>query len=521
MPRNDGKTVKRQYEMYPFSYRFFCFSKENRNFAQNFIVLTIQNLFYIMKKLFFIILTGLLYVASFAQQSLVAQQSVIQTQQSVSTQQSAIADPKPITPSTALDAYLNNGDRTWAWEIREQYTVGTTKAYSLSMVSQKWQGILWKHELIVFIPEKIKHDGALLFITGGAVENGLPRFVKPEDRQSSLIANIATKNQAITAVLHQTPNQPLYGGRTEDALISYTLNEFRKDGDYSWPLLFPMVKSARRAMDVVQELAAQKADTELKRFVISGASKRGWTTWLTGASQDPRVVAIAPMVIDILNLPATLTDQQKDYNYSEEIEDYVKLEIPQAVNSEFGNSIAQMIDPYSYRSRLTMPKMIFMGSNDPYWTIDAIKHYIYDIPGHNLLCYVANAEHNLGDGRKAFGSLNTFFGMTLNHTPYPSCEWNLTEKNKKITLDINVANTKPTGIVLWSADADKRDFRKSKWIDKKIESKDMNAIKVTLPYPQKGFTAFYVEIVCKDAQDNEYTFTTRTYVADTKKVHVK
>ena len=448
-----------------------------------------------MKRLFLFFLTGWLFAASYAQLS--------------------------ITPSTALDAYLKNDDLTLAWEVRNQYTAGKTQAYSIFFISQKWQGILWKHELIVFVPEKISHDGALLFITGGSVKDGMPGFANPDNQTLKFIANIATENQAITAALHQTPNQPLYGGRTEDALISYTLNEFRKDGDYSWPLLFPMAKSAVKSMDVIQDFVKQQTGAEINSFVLSGASKRGWTTWLAGASQDTRVKAIAPMVIDILNMPATLADQQKDYNYSEEIADYVALEIPQAIHSEFGNAVVQMIDPYSYRSRLNMPKMLFMGANDPYWTIDAVKHYINEIPGHNMLCYVANVGHNLGDGQKAFGSLNAFFDLTLNKKPYPAHDLTLTEKSRNITLGIKTSDCQPARFLLWTAESNSRDFRKSKWTDKIIESKNANDVHLTLAYPKTGFIAFYIEIVCKKANGDEYSFTTRPYVADAKQVYVE
>jgi PhoPQ-activated pathogenicity-related protein len=429
-----------------------------------------------------------------------------------------------VTPETALDAYIHNNDDTWGWEVRDTYQIGNTKAYSMLFISQKWQGILWKHELIIIVPEQVKNDGALLFITGGSVKDGMPRYSDKDDATSLFIAELAKRNNAVMCILKQVPNQPLYGGLTEDALISYTLNEFKKDNDYSWPLLFPMTKSACKAMDVVQSFSKEKLNLDVKRFLVSGASKRGWTTWLTGASQDPRVVAIAPMVIDMLNMPVSLDYQKQLYGeYSEEIQDYVNLEIPQAIHSEFGNAVVQMIDPFSYRKKLTMPKLIIMGTNDPYWTIDAVKHYITEIPGHNLLHYVPNAGHDLGDKIQAFGALSSFLAIMLNNADYPDCSWNLVEKGKNINLKIETSSDNMSGALLWTSTSDSRDFRKATWTKSeiKINPENRSEVNIVLKYPQKGFQSFYVDIIYRDPINKEFSVSTRTYVSDSGKVFIE
>ena len=169
----------------------------------------------------------------------------------------SVAGQQATTPQTALQNYLNIEDEAYTWEIRDSYPVNNVTAYSLLLTSQNWQGILWKHELIVFVPQTIEYDGSLLFITGGSVKDGEPNIAKQNDGTSQQMASLATSNKAIVALLHQVPNQPLYDGLNEDALISYTLNEFKKDGDYKWPLLFPMVKSANKAMDAIQEFSSK------------------------------------------------------------------------------------------------------------------------------------------------------------------------------------------------------------------------------------------------------------------------
>lgn len=427
-----------------------------------------------------------------------------------------------VTPETALQAYLKLDDKRYQWSVHDSYDVGDVKAASLLLTSQQWHEYIWTHELVILIPRDVQYDGALLFITGGSNRKGIPNWTKRDDGMIKSLAEVATKNKGIVAMIRQTPNQPLAGDLTEDALISYTLHNFKGDGDYTWPLLFPMVKSAVKAMDAVQQYASENAHKNVNRFVVSGASKRGWTTWLTGAS-DPRVAAIAPMVIDILNMPVNLEYQVKMFNgYSEQIEDYVKLEIPQTATSEKGKAITTMVDPYSYRKKLTVPKMLFMGTNDEYWTVDAVKHYIDSIPGRNFIHYVPNAGHDLGDKKQALTALSAFFGETISGKPYPELTPTLTYTPKAITLKIKASPDALTGVSLWSADSEDTDFRNDKWTSKEVALKKKgNVITVVPTYPQSGYRAFYVDLKYKDPNGGEYTESTRMYLADNDEVFLK
>lgn len=429
-----------------------------------------------------------------------------------------VAQGKKITPETALKSYIENGDKSYKWEQKDSFKQGKTTGYNILLTSQTWRGHVWKHQLTVFVPDEVAYDGALLFITGGSINaQGEPNWADNDDRYYPALSQIATKNKAVTALIKQVPNQPLFGKLTEDALISYTFHNFKNDKDYSWPMLFPMVKSAVRSMDAIQEFVKKNTKHTVNRFVVSGASKRGWTTWLTSAIDDSRVAAIGPMVIDMLNMPATLGYQYKTYGeYSEQIEDYTKLGIAQDIDSEDGKALQAMIDPYSYRAKLTLPKMIFLGTNDEYWTLDAIKFSWNEMPGKNMIHFVPNAGHNLGGGQQAFEALSGFFATTLQNKEYPVLKWDT--RTSVIGSEISISAPKEglEGANLWYTSSSDKDFRNNFWQSRRVKLTDGEVLKVQVPNPTKGYYGFYIDLKYKDASGGSYTVSTKAFIADTK-----
>ena len=247
-----------------------------------------------------------------------------------------------------------------------------------------------------------------LYLTGGAI-NSAP----PEQPDPLLITAIATTTSTITAELRGIPNEPLvFTGetkpRTEDAAIVYTWDKFLRSNskdDETWPLRLPMTKAAVRAMDTVTVVSKEKGFT-VDHYVVSGASKRGWTTWTT-AAVDKRVVAIVPLVIDTLNVEKAMVHHYEAYGaWSPALQDYIDMKTFDWLGTSQFKKLLEIEDPYSYLDRLTMPKYIVNSGGDQYFLPDSSQFYWKDLKGEKAIRYVPNAKHDLNGSDAREGVLS-------------------------------------------------------------------------------------------------------------------
>lgn len=391
------------------------------------------------------------------------------------------------TAFAGLKDYVAKPDDTYKYEITETRDVGGCTVFVVRLTSQTWQDITWQHWLTIFTPAEIKHpDKSLLVIAGGDNTDSGPRF---DSSELKTLGMIALQTGSVCAAVSQIPNQPLFDGKHEDAIIAYTEEQFVEGKGDDWPLLFPMVKSAVRAMDTVQAVAKEKRGADVKSFVLTGASKRGWTTWLSSAA-DSRVEAIAPIVIDVLNMSAQMKHQMDTYGgFSEEVADYTERGLQAKMETEMGQKLLAQVDPYSFRNELTLPKLIVIGTNDPYWTIDAANLYFNDLKGEqNALYYQANTEHDIS--LPGVATISAFYQSRLTGEEFPKVSW---EQSPDALNKLDVKWTGNGGkAVLWQATSPNRDFRQSPWTSSPVEGS--SSASVTLPTPDEGYLAYYVEV---------------------------
>src|SRR5262249_22691245 len=152
-------------------------------------------------------------------------------------------------------------------------------------------------------------------------------------------------------------------------------------GDPNWLPRLPMVKSAVRAMDAVTEFLAgdQGGKTAVKKFVVAGGSKRGWTAWLT-AAVDARVSAVIPMVIDVVNVRACKVNHFASYgSWARAVGDYTRHKVHERFDTPQYAELLRTVDPYSYRERLTLPKFVVNATGDQYFPPDSSKFYFDDL----------------------------------------------------------------------------------------------------------------------------------------------
>ena len=393
-----------------------------------------------------------------------------------------------------LEGYVRKPEAEFGWRLKEKIESQQSggRIYDLHFVSQTWQENTWQHQLQVYQPRNVAPNSTMfLWVTGGS----------PRSSYVALGLELARKINAPVAFLYNIPNQPLLESKlSEDDLIAETFVRYLKTKDENWPLLLPMVKSVVKAMDVLQEFSKGEWGEPINGFIVSGASKRGWTTWLTAAI-DPRVRAIAPVVIDTLNIRAQMPRQLKAFGaYSTRLTPYTSRGLVPIPETPEGQRLLSMVDPWAYRERLTMPKLIVNGTNDFYWATDALNLYWNELSGNKWIVYVPNAGHDLRRQDKPesdqltdlVNSLAAFSRYQITGRSMPNLTWKHETVNGKLRLTID-ATPPPMGARLWVAETRSQDFRIAKWRAESVTLSDHSVIGEVTP-PEKGHLAFYGEL---------------------------
>lgn len=405
-----------------------------------------------------------------------------------------------------LDRYVKQADPAFEYKVVDTLFEDDYTAYVVRMVSQRWltkkevKDPLWWHWLTIIVPDEVQHDKAMLLIGGGSRESE-----KPQQADESTV-RIALETQSVVASLHNVPNQAIefvgddYGPRVEDELIAYGWRKFLEGGakeeDAIWLARLPMTKAAVRALDVIEALSIDVAGDSIGKFVVAGGSKRGWTTWTT-AAVDERVVGIAPIVIDLLNVVPSFEHHWQAYGaWAPAVGNYEEEEIMDWLGTKEFKKLLALTEPYSFKDRLDMPKLLLNATGDQFFLPDSWQFYWPDLRGEKHLRYVPNSEHSM-QNTDYLETLTAFYADILTETPRPEFTWKEEEGTIVIRTD---ADHPPQSVKLWYVNnPDARDFRVDiigrSWSSVEIPLQEEGEYRLSPPRDNQGYTAYYGELV--------------------------
>ncbi|MBI2689613.1 MAG: PhoPQ-activated pathogenicity-related family protein [Acidobacteria bacterium] len=423
---------------------------------------------------------------------------------------------------TALDEYVAKPDPAYSWKLAHKAESKNSTGFVLEMTSQGWgedkklDRTKWMHWVTIVRPKEVKSTTGLLFITGGANDG------RPRTTVDGQMAAIAEYTGSVVTELRMVPNQPLVFAddpqpgrkRNEDAIIAYTWRKYLETSDSSWPLRLPMTKAAVRAMDTVTAFmkSEEGGGKTVDKFLVAGGSKRGWTTWTTGAV-DPRVVAMSPIVIDLLNVVPSFVHHYRAYGFwAPSVGDYFAEGLMDQMDNPRYKELMKIEEPYEYRERFTMPKLLINSAGDQFFLPDSWKFYYKDLKGEKHLRYVPNSDHSLRN-TDAFESLIAFYDSILQNKPRPRYEWKV---RKDGTIVVKTGDA-PSAVKLWQAtNPDGRDFRLEQ-IGPQYTSTELKPVKPgvyegRVEKPAKGFTAYFVEMTFPSGRSFPFKFTSGVVV---------
>jgi len=317
--------------------------------------------------------------------------------------------------SSPLEEFANGSRNEFSWKHVETKNYKGGELHRLSLISQIWQGKPWSHELEIYEPHQRDYPGKAIFVITGNRGN------HDDDLENAYKLGDIARMPVI--VLYDVPNQPLFDNLTEDELVAYTFVKYLETQKADWVLLFPMTRSVVRAMDAVSEYTSKRAREKLDRFVLTGASKRGWTAYLV-ASVDKRIIGLAPMVFDMLRFEEQLKHQKELWgDYSSELKPYVEAGLMDWIEKPIGKKLIALVDPYFYMRKMLMPKFLILGANDTFWALDALSLYWDRFELAKYVFYVPNSGHGLEDRQRVLNTLAAFSRIVASRRALPIMQW--------------------------------------------------------------------------------------------------
>ncbi|EFA78908.1 hypothetical protein PPL_08376 [Heterostelium album PN500] len=451
-----------------------------------------------------------------------------------------------------LEDFVYKEDESFGYEYHSKIDKGIYTLYILNYTSGTWldseltSNPVWYHWLLICIPNVVQTETAFLWIENGDYSTSANHSIYP------LAEHICFNTGSITAFLYQNPNQPISFRNstkmlTEDEIIAHSWREyFNNQSKKDWIVFYPMTRAVVKSIDVVQSFLREHSFLHrVTDFVVGGSSKRAWAAWLAAAI-DPRISALIPVILPILNMETNFNNHFRAYGgFSYILNSFFDENLFAQLNKQPFHSLASEIDPLMYVGGLIKPKYIVSTVSDQFFIPDSSVYFFDKLLGEKHQRIIPNDDHLMTyKFVQIVSDVTSYYKSIAFNSPLPTFEWtvvpDLSNNRTTITLILGDSNTlssglskarphqRPTSVLLYAADSastTKRDWRLYTCPDCQPqnvtflptvvpESSDPNIYIATIEQPAKGgWRGAFIELTYETPFIGTQKFTTEFFWA--------
>jgi PhoPQ-activated pathogenicity-related protein len=219
------------------------------------------------------------------------------------------------------------------------------------------------------------------------------------------------------------------------------------------------------------------------------------------------------MVMPIPHMVSSIAAEWTAYgNWSFALAPYISQQLMEYLfTSPVGmQSIADIVDPAVFLSRLNIPVWNIMATADEFTLPDSPRFWFDQLPGEKYLRIIPNTDHTLADVvLDVVSDIAAFYHLLANNISRPVVTWNLTHATSGIASIVVKTSKVPVTANVWWADTvgskPTRDFRLIIcpeiscaqgvfWFPKKLAPQSDGSYVASFSRPAAGFTGFLIQL---------------------------
>lgn len=439
-----------------------------------------------------------------------------------------------------LSKFVKDYDDAYKVEVYAEKQGEGYKAYFLDFVSQSWHPEktvppVWRHWLTLIIPNQRVKDIGMLVLTEGLSTNESPMSEIPP-----YFISLAVSSKSVVAILegfprdkvgiYETPTKVVNLEPTE--FVSWSLKQYFETYDPGWIIFCPLVKSVVRAMDAVQEFLLKNLRSEIpiKEFILCGDAPF-FVLWLV-PPVDSRVIGLVSINVAAFNL-----EQQIKRMFMDEVSFpplFAEMDdagILPLLETEDGENLLKVIDPYFYRASLQIPKLVIsignenvhalvplseqMNSEIPetvYWLmcphLQLSREYAF-LPQQMLLNFLSPTNIPVYDFKD---TIRVFYHRILGQKNMPTFHWDFSpmgECTVKVSEEVIECRA-------WYCSKDKRgdifNLANKDWNCKILSESAEGIYRTIIAIPSQQYTAIFLEVIFPSLMGVPFPITSNIHV---------